>query len=87
MAPSCAEAGVLGVLPGVMGLLQAVEVVKLLLGVGEPLVGKLLQYDGLRTRFNRLELTRDPDCAYCADGAEFPGYVEMVHACTTAVGS
>jgi molybdopterin/thiamine biosynthesis adenylyltransferase/molybdopterin converting factor small subunit len=82
LAPSCAEAGVLGVLPGVVGLLQAVETIKLLLGIGEPLVGRLLQYDALETRFTTLRMERDPECDYCATGKPFPGYVEMEHACS-----
>ncbi len=81
MAPSCAEAGVLGVLPGVMGLLQAVETVKILLSIGEPLVGRLLQYDALEQRFTSLRVERDPDCNYCGEGKPFPGYVEMAAAC------
>ena len=81
MAPSCAEAGVLGVLPGVMGLLQAVETVKILLGIGEPLVGRLLQYDALEQRFTNLRVERDPDCNYCGEGKPFPGYAEMAAAC------
>jgi len=72
MAPSCAEAGVLGVLPGVVGLLQAVEVVKLLLEVGTPLLGRVLHYDALAPRFTTLQAGRDPDCRWC--GGEFPGY-------------
>ena len=90
LAPSCAEAGVLGVLPGVVGLLQAVETIKLLLGVGDPLVGRLLQYDALETRFTTLRMERDPECEYCAVGKPFPGYVDMEHACgiaTTTAGS
>jgi molybdopterin/thiamine biosynthesis adenylyltransferase/rhodanese-related sulfurtransferase len=75
-APSCAEAGVLGVLPGVIGLLEAVEAIKILLGEGEPLVGRLLLYDALAARFRELRVARDPECAYCADGASFPGYVD-----------
>ncbi len=86
MAPSCAEAGVLGVLPGVMGLLQAVETIKLLLGIGRPLVGRLLQYDALEQRFTELQLERDPECGYCADGVEFPGYQEIVTSCRVPVG-
>jgi len=81
LAPSCAEAGVLGVLPGVMGLLQAVETIKLLVGVGQPLVGRLLQYDALSQRFTSLKLERDPDCRYCADGVPFPGYVDYERSC------
>ena len=81
MAPSCAEAGVLGVLPGVIGVLQAVETLKVLLGIGEPLIGRLLQYDALRNRFNILRLDRDPGCRYCADLEHFPGYVDYEQAC------
>jgi molybdopterin/thiamine biosynthesis adenylyltransferase len=64
-APACNEAGVLGVVPGVMGVLQATEAVKLILGVGEPLVGRLLQYDALRMRFREFTLPRDPACEVC----------------------
>jgi adenylyltransferase/sulfurtransferase len=63
--PSCAEAGVLGVLPGVMGTLQAVEALKLLLGIGTVPLGRLLCYDALRSEFRTLRLRRDPDCALC----------------------
>lgn len=66
LAPSCAEAGVLGVVPGIIGLLQAAETLKLLLGAGEPLVGRMLHYDGLRGRFDELEVPRDPRCPVCA---------------------
>jgi len=69
LAPSCAEAGVLGVLPGVIGLLQATEALKLLLGVGTPLVGRLLTYDALAGRFQELTLRRDPACAACGNSA------------------
>ena len=70
MAPSCAEAGVLGVLPGVVGLLQATEAIKLILGVGAPLIGRLLTYDALKTKFGELKLRRDPKCPVCAPGAK-----------------
>jgi molybdopterin/thiamine biosynthesis adenylyltransferase/rhodanese-related sulfurtransferase len=69
LAPSCAEAGVLGVLPGVIGLLQATEALKLLLGVGAPLVGRLLTYDALAGRFRELQLRRDPHCTACGEDA------------------
>jgi molybdopterin/thiamine biosynthesis adenylyltransferase/rhodanese-related sulfurtransferase/molybdopterin converting factor small subunit len=69
-APSCAEAGVLGVLPGVVGTLEAVEAMKLLLGVGEPLVGKLLHYDALTTAFTTFKIERDPACDWCGDHVE-----------------
>jgi sulfur-carrier protein adenylyltransferase/sulfurtransferase len=81
LAPSCAEAGVLGVLPGVIGTLEAIEVVKILLGIGDPLVGRLLHYDALRQRFTELELQPDPACPYCAPGAVFPGYVDYEVSC------
>jgi molybdopterin/thiamine biosynthesis adenylyltransferase/rhodanese-related sulfurtransferase len=86
-APSCAEAGVLGVLPGVIGLLQAVETIKILLGIGEPLVGCLLQYDALWNRFTKLRLEPDPQCDYCAPGKPFPGYTEALFACAADRGS
>ncbi|ATB46944.1 molybdopterin biosynthesis protein MoeB [Corallococcus macrosporus DSM 14697] len=70
LAPSCAEAGVLGVLPGTIGLLQATEALKLLLGQGEPLVGRLLTFDALGTRFQELKLRRDTQCPVCAPGAK-----------------
>ena len=69
-APSCAEAGVLGVLPGIMGVLQATEAVKLVLGLGESLAGRLLVYDALKTRFRELKLRRDPTCPTCGDGVD-----------------
>jgi molybdopterin/thiamine biosynthesis adenylyltransferase/rhodanese-related sulfurtransferase len=75
-APNCAEAGVLGVLPGVIGLLQATEAIKLLLHLGEPLVGRLLHFDALSMRFRETRLAPDPDCPLCAPGRDFPGYVD-----------
>ncbi len=65
-APSCAEAGVLGVLPGVIGLLQATEVIKLLLGIGDSLTGRLLSFDALAMRFRDIRLPPDPHCTVCA---------------------
>ncbi|MFN9263684.1 MAG: molybdopterin-synthase adenylyltransferase MoeB [Acidobacteriota bacterium] len=67
LVPSCAEGGVLGILPGVVGLLQATEVVKLILGAGEPLVGRLLLYDALAMKFRELKLRKNPECL-CATG-------------------
>jgi molybdopterin/thiamine biosynthesis adenylyltransferase/rhodanese-related sulfurtransferase len=69
-APSCAEAGVLGVLPGIMGVLQATEVIKLVLGLGETLAGRLVVYDAIKTRFRELKLRRDPACPTCGDGVD-----------------
>ncbi len=80
-APNCAEAGVLGVLPGVVGLLQATEAIKLLLGIGEPLRGRLLHFDALAMRFRETRLLPDPDCAVCAPGRPFPGYQDIAAAC------
>jgi adenylyltransferase/sulfurtransferase len=67
LVPSCAEAGILGVLPGIIGMLQATETIKLLLGIGDPLIGRFLIYDALRMRFRELKLSRDPLCAVCGD--------------------
>ena len=67
LVPSCAEGGVLGILPGIIGLVQATETVKLILGAGEPLVGRLLLYDALAMRFRELKLRRNPECPVCGD--------------------
>ena len=80
-APNCAEAGVLGVLPGVIGLLQATEAIKLLLGIGEPLRGRLLQFDALAMRFRETRLMADPACPVCAPERAFPGYVDYAAFC------
>jgi sulfur-carrier protein adenylyltransferase/sulfurtransferase len=69
LAPGCSVAGVLGVVPGIMGLLQSNEVLKLLLGIGEPLVGRLLLFDALDGSFDELRLSRDPNCPTCSDEA------------------
>jgi molybdopterin/thiamine biosynthesis adenylyltransferase len=66
LAPSCGANGVLGVLPGTMGLLQATEVVKLIIGEGDPLVGRLLLYDALAASFQTVRVHRDPDCPICS---------------------
>jgi adenylyltransferase/sulfurtransferase len=65
LVPSCAEGGVLGVLPGMIGMIQATETVKLIMGIGEPLIGRFLIYDALRMRFRELKLRKDPDCPVC----------------------
>jgi adenylyltransferase/sulfurtransferase len=67
LVPSCAEGGVLGVLPGIIGLIQAAEAVKLILGIGEPLVGRLLLYDALGMRFRELRVPRNPECPMCGE--------------------
>jgi molybdopterin/thiamine biosynthesis adenylyltransferase/rhodanese-related sulfurtransferase len=80
-APNCAEAGVLGVLPGVIGLLQATEAIKSILGIGTPLTGRLLQFDALAMRFRETRLTPDPQCPVCAPGVVFPGYIDYTAFC------
>ena len=80
-APNCAEAGVLGVLPGVIGLLQATEAIKLVLGIGDPLRGRLLQFDALALRFRETRLSADPQCPVCAPDRAFPGYVDYAAFC------
>ena len=70
LAPSCAEAGVLGVLPGIIGSIQAIEAIKLLLELGDPLVGRLLTYDALDQSFRTFKVRRDPACPACGDDAE-----------------
>jgi molybdopterin/thiamine biosynthesis adenylyltransferase/rhodanese-related sulfurtransferase/molybdopterin converting factor small subunit len=67
LVPSCAEGGVLGVLPGIIGIIQATEAIKLILGAGQPLVGRLLLYDALQMRFRELKLRRDVECPVCGD--------------------
>jgi molybdopterin/thiamine biosynthesis adenylyltransferase/rhodanese-related sulfurtransferase len=69
LAPSCAEAGVLGVLPGIIGSIQAVEAIKMLLGIGDPLVGRLLAYDALEESFRTFKVRRDPECPACGENA------------------
>ncbi|GAB3333518.1 molybdopterin-synthase adenylyltransferase MoeB [Marilutibacter aestuarii] len=80
-APNCAEAGVLGVLPGVVGMIQATEAIKLLLELGEPLRGRLLHFDALAMRFRETRLSADPDCPVCAAGRSFPGYIDYTRFC------
>ncbi len=77
LAPSCGANGVLGVLPGTMGLLQATEVVKLILGEGEPLIGRLLMYDALAARFTEVKVRRDPGCPICSREPEAISDEEM----------
>jgi len=81
LAPSCAEGGVLGVLPGVIGSLQANEALKLLLGIGEPLVGRLLLFDALAGELNEVAVRRDPDCPVCGEHPTITEYVDYVEFC------
>ncbi|MET0331720.1 MAG: molybdopterin-synthase adenylyltransferase MoeB [Dyella sp.] len=82
--PNCSEAGVLGVLPGMIGLLQATETLKLLLGLGTPLVGRLLRFDAREMRFRETRLPRDPDCPGCGAQARFTGYQDIAALCASA---
>ncbi len=84
LAPSCAEAGVLGVLPGVMGTLQAVEAIKLILGLGDALIGRLLCYDALAATFREFRTQANPACEYCSDPGAFPGYSDYEEFCARA---
>jgi molybdopterin/thiamine biosynthesis adenylyltransferase/rhodanese-related sulfurtransferase len=81
LAPSCAEGGVLGVLPGVIGSLQASEALKLALGIGEPLVGRLLLFDALAATFDEVKLRRDPDCPVCGEHPTITEYIDYVQFC------
>jgi adenylyltransferase/sulfurtransferase len=82
LAPSCAEGGVLGVLPGVIGSLQASEALKLALGIGEPLVGRLLLFDALAATFDEVKLRRDPDCPVCGEQPTITEYIDYVQFCS-----
>ena len=81
LVPSCAEAGVLGVLPGAVGLLQATETVKLILGVGEPMIGRLLLYDALSMRFRELRLQKNPECVLCSPHATQTDLIDYAEFC------
>jgi sulfur-carrier protein adenylyltransferase/sulfurtransferase len=81
LAPSCAEGGVLGVLPGVVGSIQANEALKLALGVGDALVGRLLMFDALAGEFNEIRLRRDPECPVCGENPTITDYIDYVEFC------
>jgi molybdopterin/thiamine biosynthesis adenylyltransferase/rhodanese-related sulfurtransferase len=81
LAPSCAEGGVLGVLPGVIGSLQANEALKLALGIGNPLIGRLLLFDALTATFDEVALRRDPACPVCGDSPTITEYIDYVEFC------
>ncbi len=75
MVPSCAEGGVLGVLPGIIGVMQAIEAIKLIMGIGEPLIGRLVHFDALKLKFREFKLRRDPKCPVCGDN---PTITELI---------
>ncbi len=81
LAPNCAEAGVLGVLPGVIGSIQATETLKLLLGIGESLAGRLLMYEALEQSFSELPIQRDPECPACSDPKRPPVLIDYDETC------
>jgi adenylyltransferase/sulfurtransferase len=81
LVPSCAEGGVLGILPGTVGLIQATETVKLILGIGEPLVGRLLLYDALAMRFRELKLRKNPDCPICGEHPTIMKLIDYLQFC------
>jgi sulfur-carrier protein adenylyltransferase/sulfurtransferase len=84
LVPSCAEGGVLGVLPGVVGTIQATEAIKLIMGIGEPLIGRFLIYDALRMKFRELKLKKDPDCPVCGTHPTVTALIDYEQFCGVA---
>ena len=82
--PNCAEAGVLGVLPGIIGMVQAIEAIKLILGVGEPLIGRLLHFEALKMKFRELKLRRDPQCPVCGEAPTITAPIDYEQFCGIA---
>jgi len=82
LAPSCAEAGVLGILPGIVGVAQAIETIKLILGLGDPLVGRLVTFDALQMRFRTLKIRRDAGCPLCGDQPTITDLVDYEQFCS-----
>jgi adenylyltransferase/sulfurtransferase len=81
LAPSCSEGGVLGVLPGIVGTLQTNEALKLALGIGEPLIGRLLLFDALATEFTEVRVNKNPSCPVCGEHPSITEYVDYVEFC------
>jgi adenylyltransferase/sulfurtransferase len=81
LVPSCAEGGVLGILPGLVGVIQATEVIKLILGKGEPLIGRLLLVDALNMRFRELKLRKNPECPVCGENPTVTELIDYQHFC------
>jgi adenylyltransferase/sulfurtransferase len=79
--PSCAEGGVLGILPGVIGVLQAIETVKLILGIGDPLIGRLLLFDALKMKFKEMKLRKNPHCPICGPNKTITGLIDYEQFC------
>jgi molybdopterin/thiamine biosynthesis adenylyltransferase len=87
LAPSCSEGGVLGVLPGIVGSLQTSEALKLALGIGEPLIGRLLLFDALETDFSEVQIERRTDCPVCGDHPTITEYIDYVEFCQAGRGA
>lgn len=81
LVPSCAEGGVLGILPGIIGVIQATETVKLILGKGDPLIGRLMLFDALRMKFREMKLRKDPNCPICGDNATIKQLIDYHEFC------
>ena len=87
MVPSCQEGGVLGVLPGIIGTIQAIETIKLILGIGKPLIGRLLLYDALKMHFREVNLRRDPTCPLCGDHPTIHELIDYEQFCGVPIGA
>jgi len=83
--PNCAQAGVLGVLPGIIGMIQAIETIKLILGAGDPLIGRLLHFDALKMKFREFNVQRDPQCPVCGDHPTITAPIDYEQFCAVAV--
>ncbi|HPA19364.1 MAG TPA: molybdopterin-synthase adenylyltransferase MoeB [Verrucomicrobiae bacterium] len=84
LVPSCAEGGVLGVLPGIIGVMQAIETIKIILGIGDPLIGRLVAFDALRMRFRELKLPKDPACPICGEKPTIRELIDYEQFCGAA---
>jgi molybdopterin/thiamine biosynthesis adenylyltransferase len=87
MVPSCQEGGVLGVLPGIIGTIQAIETIKLILGIGKTLIGRLLMYDALKMAFRELRLRRDPACPLCGENPSIRELIDYEQFCGVPIGA
>ena len=82
LVPNCAEGGVLGILPGTIGTLQATEAIKLIMGIGEPLVGRMLLYDALDMTWDTIKIRKNPNCPVCGDHPTITDYIDYEHFCS-----
>lgn len=87
MVPSCAEGGVLGILPGIIGLIQATETIKLALGQGDPLIGRLLIFDAMRMKFRELKLNKDPHCPLCGENPSIKNLIDYEEFCGVGINT